>query len=84
MKIKTLIGDAEVSVQAKGLEQQVQGCQFIANLIMFFAELCPQLMVSSEALQSQTIDISESVKLITGMITSMSDLRENSSSLTDI
>ena len=74
------------SVQIKGyLVQQVQSCQFTAKLIVF-AEFCRQPMVSvidSEALQSQTIDISESVKLLTGMITSMSDLRENSSFVMD-
>ena len=79
-------GDAEVSVQVKvDIVQQVQSCQFPAKLIVF-AEFCQQPTVSvidSEALQSQTIDISESVKLLTGMITSMSDLRENSSFVMD-
>lgn len=79
-------GNAEVSVQVKvDLVQQVQSCQFTAKLIVF-AEFCQQPTVSvidSEALQSQTIDISESVKLLTGMITSMSDLRENSSFVMD-
>ena len=79
-------GDAKVSVQVKvDIVQQVQSCQFTAKLIVF-AEFCQQPTVSvidSEALQSQTIDISESVKLLTGMITSMSDLRENSSFVMD-
>jgi hypothetical protein len=54
-------GNAEVSVQVKvDLVQQVQSCQFTAKLIVF-AEFCQQPTVSvidSEALQSQTIDIS--------------------------
>lgn len=76
------LGDAEISVLAKGLELQVESCMFVANLILFCKILSTSYGVS-EALQSSTIDICQSVNLITGMITSMSDLRQKPSIWTD-
>ena len=32
------LGDAEISVQAKGLVQQIQSCQFVANLCLFLSD----------------------------------------------
>ena len=65
------LGDAEISVQAKGLVQQIQSCQFVANLCLFCRILSTTYGVSM-AQQSSTINISESGRLITSMITSMS------------
>ena len=65
------LGDAEISVQAKGLVPQIQSCQFVANLCLFCRILSTMYGVST-ALQSSTTDISESGRLITSIITSMS------------
>ena len=77
------LGDAETRVQAKGLVQHMQSCQFVANLCIFCRILSDTYGLST-ALQSSTIDISESVRLVTSMITSMSDLREKPSTWIDI
>ena len=77
------LGDAKITVQAKGLVPQIQSCQFVANLCLFCRILSTMYGVST-ALQSSTIDISESGRLITSMITSMSEFRDQPSSWTDI
>jgi hypothetical protein len=53
------VGDAEVSVQAKGPKQQVQCSQFIENLTAF-CRILSTVNINSvrKALQSQSIDIS--------------------------
>ena len=69
-------------MQAKGLVHQLLNYQFIAHLCLF-CRILSETYVVSTTLQSSTIDISQSVKLITSMISSISDLREKQSGCTD-
>ena len=77
------LGDAEIRVQAQGLARDVQSCKFVASLYVF----CRILSISksvSDVLQSSTINISASVKVISAMITSILELREKPSLYEDI
>ena len=64
--------DADIRVQAKGLVHQLLNFQFIAHLCLF-CRILSETYVVSTTLQSSTIDISQSVKLITSMISLISD-----------
>lgn len=71
------IGDADITVQAKGLV--FAGMQLYVHCQLdCFCRILSTAYGVTETLQSSNIDISESVKLITGMITTMSEFREKS------
>lgn len=77
------LGDADIRVQGSGILKQVKNCQFVANLVIFNNILSKSNGVS-EALQSSTINIAESDKLITGLMSAISDLREKSTPWSNI
>jgi len=72
------LSDAEIRTQSRGLLHELRSYRFVANLKIFSKILSLSHGVN-EALQSSTITIAESDRLITGLLTSLSDLRNDDS-----